>query len=218
MSSPSIFPSFGQIVRRCGGLLRAIDLVHSFRCYTSLVLLVDMLRHGVHYLALPTMLEALWHPQRHSHAHTGESMESAAAATVAAVGFLLTALSQVLLSRVTGGRRLTLSMMLWGAWGEVLCPALIFALVCLADLAAVVAPLDYAMSPGRDASASHLTPEDSGFVAASERHDLSAQGHAWRSNGRSPSAVVISLQALLRASLLVTIRLAQRQRSSRVLP
>ncbi|CAJ1391926.1 unnamed protein product [Effrenium voratum] len=194
MSSPSIFPSFGQIVRRCGGLLRAIDLVHSFRCYTSLVLLVDMLRHGVHYLALPTMLEALWHPQRHSHAHTGESMESAAAATVAAVGFLLTALSQVL------------------------CPALIFALVCLADLAAVVAPLDYAMSPGRDASASHLTPEDSGFVAASERHDLSAQGHAWRSNGRSPSAVVISLQALLRASLLVTIRLAQRQRSSRVLP
>ncbi|CAK9082243.1 unnamed protein product [Durusdinium trenchii] len=139
-SSPSIFPTFGQIVRRCVGLLRAIDLVHSFRCYTSLVLLADVLRHGVNYLALPGMLEALTRPARKI--EQGEGMETLAATTAAAIGFLLTALSQVLVGRITGGRRLTLSMVLWGAWGEVVCPAVLFALVCLADLVAVVAPLD----------------------------------------------------------------------------
>mmetsp|Transcript_61328 Transcript_61328/g.114696 ORF Transcript_61328/g.114696 Transcript_61328/m.114696 type:complete len:223 (-) Transcript_61328:89-757(-) len=219
-SSPSIFPSIGQIVRRCAGLLRAIDLVHSFRCYTSLVLLVDILRHGAHYLALPTMLEALLRRSHRSHANHagsagGEGSEIAAATAAAAFGFLLTALSQVLLSRVTGGRRLTLSMLLWGAWGEVVCPALIFALVCIADLAAVVAPLDSVMTAALsgDASASHLTPEDREFPSASGR-----VGH--RGSGRSASAalLVVSTQAVLRASLLVTFRLAQRRRSSKVLP
>ncbi|CAE7944177.1 gapN [Symbiodinium sp. KB8] len=97
-SSPSIFPSIGQIVRRCVGLLRAIDLVHSFRCYTSLVLLVDILRHGAHYMVLPSMLEAVLrrsHSSHAGHAAGAEGSEIAAATAAAALGFLLTALSQV---------------------------------------------------------------------------------------------------------------------------
>ncbi|CAE7319495.1 unnamed protein product [Symbiodinium sp. CCMP2592] len=105
-------------------------------------------------------------------------------------------------------------MLLWGAWGEVVCPALLFALVCLADLVAVVAPLDSAMSAAvsGDASASHLTPEDSGFAAASR------VGHKSRGRSASAALLVVSIQAVLRASLLVTFRLAQRRRNTRVLP
>eukprot|EP00439_Symbiodinium_sp_Y106_P083876 s425_g24.t1 len=97
---------------------------------------------------------------------------------------------------------------------EVVCPALLFALVCLADLVAVVAPLDSAMSAAvsGDASASHLTPEDSGFAAASR------VGHKSRGRSASAALLVVSIQAVLRASLLVTFRLAQRRRNTRVLP
>ncbi|CAL1160698.1 unnamed protein product [Cladocopium goreaui] len=123
---------------------------------------------------------------------------------------------QVLLARVTGGRRLTLSMFLWGAWGEVVCPALLFALVCLADLAAVVAPLDASKpaSEGVSSSKPPLLEEEFGKIA------LVPEGRSFRSNCRSATAemLVISMQAVLRASLLVTFRLAQRQRHAKVLP
>eukprot|EP00931_Biecheleriopsis_adriatica_P115530 TRINITY_DN91316_c0_g1_i1.p1 TRINITY_DN91316_c0_g1~~TRINITY_DN91316_c0_g1_i1.p1 ORF type:complete len:207 (-),score=27.08 TRINITY_DN91316_c0_g1_i1:51-671(-) len=203
-SSPSIIPSIGQIVRRCMGLLRAIDLVNSFRCYTSLVLLVDVLRHGANYLKLPSLLEGLLWPGRRSIA-SGDSIIGTATAA-AASGFVLTALSQVLLGRLTGGKRLTLSMVLWGGWGEVICPALLFAMVCLADLAAVVAPLG---SAGSEATASQLTEQDA-----------ASGGRVHGGSGRSTSAelLVVSMQALLRSSLIVTFRLAQRKRTSRVLP
>eukprot|EP00434_Breviolum_minutum_P018463 symbB.v1.2.016289.t1/scaffold1236.1/size130149/7 len=92
----------------------------------------------------------------------------------------------------------------------VVCPALLFALVCFADLAAIVAPLDVTkhMSSYEGSTSSPL-PKDG------------AEGpNGPRSNCRSATAemLVISMQAVLRASLLVTFRLAQRQRSAKVLP
>jgi len=151
------------------------------------------------------MLEAL---PRHTNNEGRES--GAAASAAAATGFLLTALSQVLLTRVTGGRRLTLSMFLWGAWGEVVCPALLFALVCFADLAAIVAPLD---------ATKHISSYE-GSTSSPFPKDAAEGQNGPRSNCRSATAemLVISMQAVLRASLLVTFRLAQRQRSAKVLP
>ncbi|CAK9116329.1 unnamed protein product [Durusdinium trenchii] len=91
---------------------------------------------------------------------------------------------------------------------QVVCPAVLFALVCLADLVAVVAPLD-ATSPSKHASESQALSEDGALAVGGSRN-----------NCRSATAemLVISMQAVLRASLLVTFRLAQRQRCAKVLP
>merc|ERR1712232_1261797 len=58
-SSPTIVPTLGQICRRCVGLLRSIDLIYSFRCYTIAVVLTDLFRHGAQYMALASHINEI---------------------------------------------------------------------------------------------------------------------------------------------------------------
>mmetsp|Transcript_45488 Transcript_45488/g.134639 ORF Transcript_45488/g.134639 Transcript_45488/m.134639 type:complete len:218 (+) Transcript_45488:133-786(+) len=213
-ASLSIVPSTGQIVRRAMGLLRAIDLVHGFRVYTTLAVLVDLLWHGTQYLALaPLLHELLWSRKHHAalltvlREHGGLAM----AGLVAFCGLVATVAGQALLARLLRGRRLSVATLLRIGGGTRETPAalaalaLVFVLVAAADVSVLSAHLNVTWLR----KAAHRQP-----LAAGEALDPSLLAAA------SCSRVVLCVvcQGLLRAALVLALWWAHQRRSAKVLP
>jgi len=204
-SSPTILPTAGQVVRRCGWLLSGIDLIHGFRVYTTLVILVDIIRHGSQYLALLSLMNSMFLPTRRRVLFQllNSNVDPLATCLGAATGLLLIVGNQVLLCRLVRCR-LCLAKLLRGNPVEASITAFLFLCVCVSDLAALSA----------------------GLKLSQVLHKMDIGTEALEANGRSMNGelrivgvlVESSLRALLRASLIVNFWYANYRRSMKVLP
>mmetsp|Transcript_42746 Transcript_42746/g.96473 ORF Transcript_42746/g.96473 Transcript_42746/m.96473 type:complete len:210 (+) Transcript_42746:48-677(+) len=206
-AAPSAVPTIGQIVRRCVALVRAVDLVHGFSCYTALVVLVDVLRHGSQHLAFASLLYALAFSGKRRGALLqllSANADLAVAGLCSAAGLLLAAASQALLRRLMGDRRLPLAALLRGSFPETAGPAAIFALVCLGDVLALTARVDVAwLRQGL-----HVLLEATTSTGLPDS----------RSSTSYRVLLGVALQVLARASLVVSLWRAHQRRMAKVLP
>mmetsp|Transcript_15743 Transcript_15743/g.42924 ORF Transcript_15743/g.42924 Transcript_15743/m.42924 type:complete len:171 (-) Transcript_15743:83-595(-) len=119
MTGPSMVPTPKQISRRLLGMMRSVDLVYSFRCYTTFVVIVDLLRHGTQYFGLIT---------------TRPRGNAALAA-----GCIVMLLSLALLRGLLGGHRLSLANVLQGRTTESWMLAFLFSTLIVADIVELAA-------------------------------------------------------------------------------
>eukprot|EP00929_Paragymnodinium_shiwhaense_P038790 TRINITY_DN20457_c0_g1_i1.p1 TRINITY_DN20457_c0_g1~~TRINITY_DN20457_c0_g1_i1.p1 ORF type:complete len:212 (+),score=37.48 TRINITY_DN20457_c0_g1_i1:139-774(+) len=133
-----------KVVKRGVGLLRAVDTIHAFRRYTTLIVLLDLLRHGSQYLALGAVVwDCLFSPRRDSLRSSLKGNADLFLKSMAlAGGLFVTLLSQALLTRLLRGCRLSVANLLSVGKCVTLILAILFSVLMVSDLAALTIDLD----------------------------------------------------------------------------
>jgi len=125
-------------------LLRTLDTVTAFSRYTTLVVLLDLLRHGSQYLALGAVIwDCLFSPSRDSLRTSLKGNYDLFLKSMAlAGGLFVTLLSQALLTRLLRGCRLSVANLLSVGKCVTVLLALLFSVLMVSDAAALSIDLD----------------------------------------------------------------------------
>lgn len=210
-------PTPRQILRRCVGLLRGIDMVQSLRRYTTCILLMDLLRHGSQYLALCFLAgELLLSSERQAlRAETLASGGLLGGGLALVCGLAFLALSQLLLWWLLGFSRLSVGNLLRrGRVREAAVPVFLCASLVLADFATIsVHPCVTELKAALGRNSGGDVEGGDHFVAVLAQAQQRCGGAAAVRTG-----VAVAVQALLRLGLVVELWWAQRRASATFLP